>query len=121
LEFSPHKGGKKEGEGHVHASLFGLSNISRHFKDMEQINNKSRSSLEGLGITVDDYGHLIIAEWRNNQIDGRYFLFKPNLIDEGDHNNIYSAVCQYGFMKAGNLEGENYVYNISGTLARGEF
>lgn len=98
-----------------------MSPLSKHFKDIDLSPNKSKSSLDGFGITVDDSGHLLIAEWRNNQIEGRYFLFKPNLIEETEKNSNYSAICQYGWMKGGNLSGENYIYNISGTLAKAFF
>jgi hypothetical protein len=49
-------------------SLFGFSPLGKHFKDIDISNSKSKSSLDGIGITVDDYGHLLIAEWRSNQI-----------------------------------------------------
>lgn len=94
--------------------------MSKHFKDCN-ISGKSRSCLEGVGITVDDYGNFLVGEWRNNQIDGRYFLFKPSLGEEGDKNATYSAICMYGAMKSGNLFGDNYVYNINGSLAKASF
>jgi hypothetical protein len=72
---------KKDPESHSQISLFGPSPLARHFKDTALSSSKSKSSLEGLGITVDDSGNFLVAEWHNNQIDGGYFLFKPNVIE----------------------------------------
>lgn len=48
-------------EARSQISLFGQSSLSRHFKDIELTANKSKSLLEGFGITIDDHGHLILA------------------------------------------------------------
>jgi len=43
------------------------------------------------------------------------------LVEESNENFVCSGICQYGNMKDGNLEGENYIYNISGTIGKGTF
>lgn len=59
-----------------------------------------------------------MGQWKNNQIDGKYFLFKPNNFEQNNQNN---GLCQYGYMKNGQLDGDNYIYNSLGTLSKAEF
>jgi hypothetical protein len=71
-------------------------------------------------VTVDDEGHLLLAEWKNSRVEGKYFLFKPEGAGEREQV-VPGGVCMYGEMRKGSLEGDNYVYSINGTLARCNF
>nr|BAJ99697.1 predicted protein [Hordeum vulgare subsp. vulgare] len=55
FEISPQMG-KKDSQSH-----FGISSMGQHFKDIDLSPARSKSSLDGFGITVEDSGHLLIA------------------------------------------------------------
>jgi len=50
-----------------------------------------------VGITIDDEGNVLIAKWKNNKINGKYFLFKPLGFNEQSRTR-QSGICQFGFM-----------------------
>lgn len=33
-----------------------------------------------MGLSIDDEGNVLLANWKNDKIHGKYFLFKPNII-----------------------------------------
>jgi hypothetical protein len=72
-------------------------------------------------MTIDDVGHMLLAEWKSNKIEGMYFLFKSNIVEELDSTMACFGICQYGHIRSGLLEGDNYMYNISGSLMKGTF
>jgi len=101
--------------------IFSNFNFFNKTNSEKNVDNKFRQSLEGRAVTLDDEGNVLFAEWFNNKVNGKYFLFKSNLVEESNENFVCSGICQYGNMKDGNLEGENYIYNISGTIGKGTF
>ncbi len=72
-------------------------------------------------ITYDDEGNVILAEWMNGKIQGDYFLYKPNTFEYSEYKGHHPGVCQYGSMSNGMLEGDNYLYDISGQMAKSIF
>jgi hypothetical protein len=61
LEFSPSKSSNKEGFIYSNPKHFGLSHLGKHFKELEHSPSKSKSSLEGLGITIEDNGYFVVG------------------------------------------------------------
>ena len=47
-------------------------------------------------------------------------MYKPNLV-EGPQGKSSSGICQYGTMREGVLQGDNYIYSINGTVVKAEF
>jgi hypothetical protein len=72
-------------------------------------------------LTIDDEGNLLLAQWQNSKIEGKYFLFKPNAFDSSGYENQHTGMCQYGWMSNGILEGDNYLYDINGNIAKSKF
>jgi hypothetical protein len=65
------------------------------------VRTNSHCSLGNLGVTVDDHGNVLIAEWSKGKVEGRYFLFNLNSSSFASTlDNIPIGVCQYGSMKS---------------------
>lgn len=46
-----------------------------------------KQSIEGIGLTIDDEGNILLASWTQGKIEGKYFLFKSNIIGDSRMNN----------------------------------
>ncbi len=74
-----------------------------------------------MGLSIDDEGNVLLANWKNDKIHGKYFLFKPNIIGQSRMENEYEGICQYGSMENGHLQGDNYLFHRKGVIVKGSF
>jgi hypothetical protein len=93
-------------------------NLEEHLSETKMIQHEV---VTGLGLTIDSAGSIILAEWLNNKINGRYYIFTPSNSMMENKTNGSEGVCFYGHMKNNVLEGENYLLNINGVYAKGYF
>jgi len=80
----------------------------------------ARQAIDNLGMTVDDDGNILIAEWKNSKVTGSYFLFKPSA-NNNPSASRNAGVVQFGSMVNNMLEGDNYLFDVNGSIAKSSF